>query len=599
MWLVGWLTLAVLFVVSAVSLVIASLGIAEEGETLAQTIWKMLNRTLDPGNMADDEGTALLLALTLGVSLFGIVIFSTLIGIIDTALGERIDVLRRGRTKVQETDHTVIIGWSSKIIAILRELVEHHEDNWHKSSVVIFANKDRTEMEETIESEVEGLKKIKYVCRRGQVGDPRIFEITNIQEAKNIIVLNDEKNGDINVVKHVLNLRKYKKDDLLTKTIIEINDKGLVPLVKNISENKSVVLSTQNFLTKLIAQTIEQSGLSLIYNEIFSFSGNKFYIVDRFDKKLLGQSYHQMQHEFPHACIVGFVKNGEVNLNPAGETLLEEGDKIILLAESKDQAKRLEHELKIDEKSIVSKEEPVESISNVLILGLNPRVQHIIRGLSKKYKKKLNVTILSKNEMGPRDRAALEEYADLTYDDLSPAVRGNLENIKFESFDKVMILKDDDAEDRDTEVIITLLNVRDLMSRLKKKPSITTEINNVSNKSLLDVASYEDFVISNQFISKMIAQIITHRSKEHIIRQITDINHTNISLLPVGNYIKKGQAYTFATLVESAARKGHTALGVQIAEERFDTQKNHGVHLNPDKSIETPFHTDDKAIVLV
>lgn len=455
-------------------------------------------------------------------------------------------------------------------------------------------------MEEEIEAEVEGFSKIKYVCRRGQVGDPRIFEITNIEKAKNIIILNDEKNGDINIVKHVLNIRKYKKVDLLPKTIIEINDKGLIPLVKNISENKSVVLSTQNFLTKLITQTIEQSGLSLIYNEIFSFSGNEFYTVDKFDKNLLNQPYSKIQHAFPNDCVAGLLKKGAAHMNPAGDIQLEEGDKVILLARSKSQTKSYStHESKVNESIVVSKEEPAESISNILILGFNTRVQHIIQGLSEKYKSKLKVTLFSKRDLTDLNQETLGQYANLTYRNIDPAIRGNIEGIKFGSFDKVMVLKDEDSADGDTEVIITLLNVRDLMSNLKKKPSITTEINDVSNKSLLDVSSYEDFVISNQFISKMMTQIITNRSIEQIIRQITDINHTNIALLPIGNYIKQGKPYTFSTLVESAARKGHTALGLQIAKDRFSLSKNHGVHLNPDKKAENLFEEGDKVIVLV
>ena len=52
------------------------------------------------------------------VTLGGIFIVSTLIGMITTGIEGKLDELRKGRSRVIENDHTVILGWSQQIFTI-------------------------------------------------------------------------------------------------------------------------------------------------------------------------------------------------------------------------------------------------------------------------------------------------------------------------------------------------------------------------------------------------------------------------------------------------------------------------------------------------
>ena len=80
-------------------------------------------RTLDPGTMGGDTGRWAFLLAMLAVTLGGIFIVSTLIGVLTTGLEGKLDELRKGRSLVIETDHTVILGWSPQIFTIVTELV--------------------------------------------------------------------------------------------------------------------------------------------------------------------------------------------------------------------------------------------------------------------------------------------------------------------------------------------------------------------------------------------------------------------------------------------------------------------------------------------
>ena len=69
--------------------------------------------------------------------------FSALIAFITTALDQKLNELKRGRSKVIETAHTLILGWNEqRIVEILQELILANESE-KDACVVILADKDR------------------------------------------------------------------------------------------------------------------------------------------------------------------------------------------------------------------------------------------------------------------------------------------------------------------------------------------------------------------------------------------------------------------------------------------------------------------------
>jgi len=56
------------------------------------------------------------------VTIGGLVIVASLIGIVSGAFDSKVEELRKGRSRVLEQDHTLILGWSSKVFPIVREI---------------------------------------------------------------------------------------------------------------------------------------------------------------------------------------------------------------------------------------------------------------------------------------------------------------------------------------------------------------------------------------------------------------------------------------------------------------------------------------------
>src|SRR5215213_6425340 len=208
--LIGWLFVVVVALVLTSSLFVYVTGLAPEVQGrrpgFLETLWLSLMRTIDPGNVGGDRGSWPFLVSMLAVTAAGILVFSTLIGVIFTGIDNKLAELRKGRSFVVEHEHTIIFGWSSEIFSVVSELVAANESR-ARACIAILAQKDRVEMEDEIRERVGNTKNTRVVCRTGDPIDIDDVEIVNPHDARSIIVLpppGDE--ADSQVVKTILAL---------------------------------------------------------------------------------------------------------------------------------------------------------------------------------------------------------------------------------------------------------------------------------------------------------------------------------------------------------------------------------------------------------
>ena len=167
--------------------------------------------TLDPG--FGDEETPALVGVAALTSITGLCVVAVLIGLVNTSIEQRLELLRRGRSRVIAADHTIILGFNAeKVLAILRELNTAAQErsargHWsRKMSVVVLSNEEKQAVEEQVLRPELGLVDVIVRC-----GNPcSVAQLFNAgaERASCVIVLNNEDNGDISIVKTLLALRK-------------------------------------------------------------------------------------------------------------------------------------------------------------------------------------------------------------------------------------------------------------------------------------------------------------------------------------------------------------------------------------------------------
>ena len=184
--------------------------IENEPFDLIEGIWQSLMRVLDAGTVTGDEGWAFRLFMLL-ITIAGLFIFSSLIGSISSGIDESISNLRKGKSKVIETNHTLILGYSSMIYSVISELCLANESQ-KKAIIVILADLDKVEMEDDIRAKIEDTKTSKIIVRSGNPLDLRDLQMVNYNEAKSIILLSpeNEDNPDNHVIKSVLSITGNK-----------------------------------------------------------------------------------------------------------------------------------------------------------------------------------------------------------------------------------------------------------------------------------------------------------------------------------------------------------------------------------------------------
>ena len=121
--LIGWLALAMSVLIVVTSVVVWIAGIATSSSFVEQ-IWVFLLRVL--GGTKELPWSFRL--ATLGIVLGGIFVMSSLVSLLTTGFRKKLDELRKGRSKVIENNHTVILGWSESIFTIISELLVANEN---------------------------------------------------------------------------------------------------------------------------------------------------------------------------------------------------------------------------------------------------------------------------------------------------------------------------------------------------------------------------------------------------------------------------------------------------------------------------------------
>ncbi|MFN4910376.1 MAG: TrkA-related ion transporter, partial [Flavobacteriales bacterium] len=202
---IRWLGISSLLAIVVLGLIILIFGIKAEPEAsdplgFIEGAWKSLMATLDPGTMGGDEGWPFRMVRFMA-TIVGIFLISILIGIISSGIDEQIESLKKGKSKVLESNHVLILGWSEKIYTIIEQLIEANA-NQKNQAIVVLAERDKVEMEDDLKGKISDFKTSKLIVRSGNPLIPHEIEIVNADEAKSIIVLSPDKdNADIFVIK--------------------------------------------------------------------------------------------------------------------------------------------------------------------------------------------------------------------------------------------------------------------------------------------------------------------------------------------------------------------------------------------------------------
>lgn len=609
MGLIKWLALASLFIILVLGLAILILGIKSSADPEAQNLgfiegaWQSLMATLDAGTMGGDEGWPYR-AVRFVASLGGIFLISVLIGTISSSIDEKLSELKKGKSRVLETNHTLILGWSEKVFSIIKEIIDANE-NQKKQAIVVLADKEKEEMEDEIRSKVGNFKTSKLIVRNGSPLELSDIAVVSPNDARSIIVLSpEEENADIYVIKSVLALtngRDRKKEKF--HIVAEIKDPKNLEAAELAGNDEAVFVLSSDLISRITAQTCRQSGLSVVYSELLQFEGDEIYFQE--EPRLAGKTYKETLFSFEDSSVFGIcTKDGNVLINPPMDFIFNEGDSVIAISEDDDTVvMNGKQNIVIDEKCFGQAGNAEPQTERTLILGWNDKGYRIIEELDNYVADGSEVLIVAdgieKDETIAELKQTLQKQKlEVVQGDIND--KSTLVGLRTEIYDHIIILSymNIDVQESDAKTLICLLHLRNLSEKANKDYSIVSEMLDIRNRDLGVVAKADDFIVSDNLISMMLSQLSENKELKKVYDVLFEAEGSEIYLKPVSKYVKTGIPVNFYQVLESAARQNESAIGYRITARSRDIDNHFGVKINPPKSAEVTFADDDYIIVL-
>lgn len=386
-------------------------------KTLMQLIWDSFAHMLDAGVIAsaryDDYG---FLVPMLFSTLFGVLFTAVLIGIINNAIIEKLESLKKGESKILDECHYVIIGYNERVFNIINQLIIAFCGSKHKHVIVVMGEEEKVFMESEIRKflkanfylNIEGdnkkererskrelkkaLRSTTIICRNGDSGDKNILEQCNVTDAR-VIIINEF--NDFCTMKNLLALNSIasesKKKLHMPYIVAVAMKKENAELFKCTTEGewKKKILYFSDQISRITAHSCLHPGVSVAFDDLFDFGGNEIYIEKpKGYEKIFFESkkecrrrdikFRDVLNRIKDASVIGYKRNDELNLNPDLDSKVFYSDKLIVIAEEPRRS-YVADEPNINVKNYnLSFEKNNNRSENVLIFGCNENMAQIL-----------------------------------------------------------------------------------------------------------------------------------------------------------------------------------------------------------------------------
>jgi len=370
-----------IFIFAIIFGVLQLFGLTSKDVGFLEFFWRSFTFFLDVGTLSGEvytENNFAEIILKVFITLFGIIIFSTLIGIITSTLSLRIEELRSGKSLVDEKGHIIICNFTKKTIPLMQELIAANQ----KQNLVItlLTTLQPVDAQARISAQIKKQPNVKIICRKGYMWQPEMIDIMNVEQCQQIIILNPdvdnddyntELDTDIEVTKDfsaIIQSASWQKN--LCNIIIEYfntaTGQQAIEFNKNIigeNINKIKIVSSSQISEQLIAQCINTPELVQIFESLFGFEGSEIYLIDETNFKnfetVYNKTIQQLNRLLDNIIILGcyFDDNKKTKpniiLNPNQNYKIKKNYGLICLAKDQEQIKKDFENLRNDSLGVI------------------------------------------------------------------------------------------------------------------------------------------------------------------------------------------------------------------------------------------------------
>ncbi len=280
-------------------------------------------RILDPGTMSGDVGWGRRL-LALLVTMFGVLIAGTLIGIIAAGVEMRLEAMQRGRSEIVESDHVVILGASPRLAGVVEQLALAGRSR-RQNVIVILANREPAELSHEIRDATSDLHGARLVFRWGDPTSVADLDIVALHAARSVIVLADDDAGDSGAVKSVLAIGVALGGHGALPVVVELGDAQVAQSLVHACGPSVHPIIPDQAIARVAAYAMRGPGLIQVIQELLDFRGPDLYV--RYLPELTGRRFGDTVLAYGGARPIGVMSaDGAVELSPHADRIVDRFD---------------------------------------------------------------------------------------------------------------------------------------------------------------------------------------------------------------------------------------------------------------------------------
>ncbi len=587
-----------LFLATAIVVVITGILVFVFGEgSIRGNIWQSIMHVIDAGTItAADTANVPYLILMSVVTLCGIFITSILIGIITTGFEEKLNALKKGNSMVVESGHTLVLGFNESIYTILSELIAANE-NQKDGCIVVLSPEDKEEVETAIAKNVLDFKTTRIICRTGSITDMHMLGQCSIDTCRSIIINEQEDFTTTKAILAIMSFLKSRPEITNPPHIVAtVTESMNYEAARIASEGNAELVLVNDAVSRIIAQTCRQPGLSNVLVELFDYDGNELYFESL--PSLYGKTFGDTLGLFEMATPMGVRRGEDIVLNPDNDFTLQEGDDILLLVEDDGMAKPMETAVAVPNIEPFLSQETVEvTPETVLILGQNEMLGQILIQLDEFF---LDDSTVILADEGANTEAFDEivqklQHIKLKIMDCDTNLRSNLEELVHGDIDHVLLLSADDCdtERSDAMTLLKLIHLRDIAQKEDRVFNITSELKNITNQRLAKVAEVNDLVVGSNIVNLILTQVSENRDLARVFNELLQQEGSEIYIRKAAHYVQLHKEMDFYMVTEIVKQKNEIAMGYKKQDGKLFE-----IVTSPLKSEKLTFGEDDYIIVL-
>jgi len=589
---------------------------------LVEGVWHSWTFMTDPGTHApallpDQRVVAAL--ITIG----GIVFFASVLGLTVDIIREKMDNLRKGKSKIVEDHQTLILGWSALTMHIIEELCFANESE-EGGVICVLALESKEVMEAELKIALPEKKRrgTRVVIRNGSPLLMTDLLRVSAHKAKAIVILAPSGSGpdeaDANTVRTVLSLKTVFGNEMQGHIVAEVRDIDNKPLLRTVSDNSVEIVVSHDMIGRLMLMSVRQPGLAKVYEALLGYEGDEFYIQEW--PELVGRKFGELQLLFPDAVPIGvYAADDSCLLKPNTERIMRDGDELVVIAEDKHSYSPVDPHIGAPARDPPPRPPIIIGEERVLVCGWRRDIRDILKQLDKIVGYGTEVHMITHCvPIAQREQALHEDGFDskelkniiIIHWYGNTSVRRQLDKLPIENYTSCMIFADQAFENdtmyADSHSLATLLLLRDIQAARKmglsqaKSDSAGSAVERLTQSlqmsgimescpvvcEILAPQTQQTIVHSNQLCrlsdfcqtNKLIAQVMAMVSEERAVRVLLDellgSTGTNIAVVPSTRYVWRDEQICFFEISQRASRLGEILLGWQIRGELQRTVLN-------------------------